>query len=229
MILMKSDVRNFPCKRGKVRDVYDIGNDRLVIVATDRISAFDWVFAKRHSYQQGIVFLTGLTKFWMTYICGLFSQRFASHFISDKQEDMPGEFGGKEFAGRTMLVRKCTPYPVECIVRGYLAGSGWTEYKQTGFVSGIRLPCGLQQSMPLCDPIFTPSTKAETGHDENITFDQMASIIAPMCPEPESGCTNVGMGRITASRLHQHSCYETHTGGVQVRLESWHHYCRHEV
>jgi phosphoribosylaminoimidazole-succinocarboxamide synthase len=175
--LLQSDVPGYPCRRGKVRDNYDLG-DRLVIVATDRISAFDWVLPTGIP-DKGRV-LTALTLFWLDYL-GV-----PNHLLSTDLNDMGPAFAARatDLAGRTMLVRKAAVVPVECVVRGYLAGSGWKEYQQalkagrpeSGKVCGVPLPPGLQQSQQLPEPIFTPSTKEESGHDQNISFDEMARI-----------------------------------------------------
>ncbi len=159
--------------RGKVRDVYEAGPDRLLVVASDRLSAFDVVM------EQGIPdkgrVLTQLSCFWFD----LMKDSVKSHFITSKVDEFPAEFAsyGDQLAGRSMLVLKAKPFPIECIVRGYLSGSGWKDYRKTGAVCGIRLPAGLQESSKIDPPIFTPSTKAETGHDENITWEQMVATI----------------------------------------------------
>jgi phosphoribosylaminoimidazole-succinocarboxamide synthase len=161
--------------RGKVRDIYDLG-DKLLIVATDRISAFDVVMANGIPYK-GIV-LTQISKFWFDFLGG----QVEHHLLSDKVSDLPKPFSNyhKQFKGRSMLVRKVQVLPIECVVRGYLAGSGWKEYQQNGIVCGVRLPAGLKQCQKLPEPIFTPATKAERGtHDENISFDEAARIVGP--------------------------------------------------
>jgi phosphoribosylaminoimidazole-succinocarboxamide synthase len=167
--LLQSQVPGFPCRRGKVRDVYDLG-DRLVIVATDRISAFDWVLPTGIP-DKGRV-LTGLTRFWLDFL-GV-----PNHFLSMGLADMGPAFAARagELAGRSMLVRKTQVVPIECVVRGYLAGSGWKEYRASRTVCGISLPAGLQESQQLPQAIFTPATKEESGHDENISFDRMVTI-----------------------------------------------------
>jgi phosphoribosylaminoimidazole-succinocarboxamide synthase len=164
--LRESHVPGYPCRRGKVRDVYDLG-DRLVLVATDRISAFDWVLPTPIP-DKGRV-LTGLTLFWLD-LLGV-----PNHLLSTDLAQMGPEFAARatELAGRTCLVRKARVVPIECVVRGYLAGSGWKEYRE-GRVCGLALPAGLRQSERLPEPIFTPATKEESGHDENITLAQMA-------------------------------------------------------
>jgi phosphoribosylaminoimidazole-succinocarboxamide synthase len=167
--LLQSQVPGFPCRRGKVRDVYDLG-DRLVIVATDRLSAFDWVLPSGIP-DKGRV-LTGMTRFWLEYL------RVPNHFISMDVKDMGPAFAAQaeRLAGRSMLVRKTEVVPIECVVRGYLAGSGWKEYGTSGKVCGIPLPPGLKQCQKLPEPIFTPATKAESGHDENISFERMSAV-----------------------------------------------------
>jgi phosphoribosylaminoimidazole-succinocarboxamide synthase len=170
--LLRSDVPGYPCRRGKVRDVYDLG-DRLVIVATDRISAFDWVLPTGIP-DKGRV-LTALTLFWLDYL-GV-----PNHLLSTDLSAMGSAFAQRaaELRGRTCLVRKASVVPIECVVRGYLAGSGWKEYIGHGTVCGIALPAGLAQSARLAEPIFTPATKEESGHDQNISFDEMAQRIGP--------------------------------------------------
>jgi len=169
MPLLQSEVPSYPCRRGKVRDIYDLG-DRLVIVATDRISAFDWVLPTAIP-DKGRV-LTGLTLFWLKYL------NVPNHFLTADPREMPVAFAAQAdvLAGRSMLVRKTEVVPVECVVRGYLAGSGWKEYRRDQTVCGIRLPAELQESQQLPEPIFTPATKEESGHDINISFEQMVTI-----------------------------------------------------
>ena len=162
-----------PRHQGKVRDIYDLG-DRLLLVATDRISAFDVVMADPIPDKGRI--LTQIAAFWFR----LLSDIIPHHLISLDVRDFPPPCQAyrEALAGRTMLVRKTRPLPVECIVRGYLAGSGWADYQKTGAVCGIALPPGLKESDRLPEPIFTPSTKAELGtHDENITFEEAVARI----------------------------------------------------
>jgi len=156
------EIRKF--RSGKVRDVYDLG-DKLLIVATDRLSAFDVVLPDPIP-DKGKV-LTQLSAFWF----GRFESTVANHMVTIDPAQFPAELKPyrKTLAGRAMLVYKAEPLPVECIVRGYLSGSAWKDYVRTGAVCGIRLPEGLKESARLEQPIFTPSTKAEAGHDENIT------------------------------------------------------------
>jgi phosphoribosylaminoimidazole-succinocarboxamide synthase len=168
--LSRSDIPGYPCRRGKVRDVYDLG-DRLVIVATDRISSFDWVLPTAIP-DKGRV-LTALTLFWLDFL------RVPNHFLSTDLTEMGPVFAERaaDLAGRTCLVREASVVPIECVVRGYLAGSGWKEYQQHGTVCGIPLRPGFAQSARLVEPIFTPATKAESGHDQNISFARMADRI----------------------------------------------------
>ncbi|MFA4902956.1 MAG: phosphoribosylaminoimidazolesuccinocarboxamide synthase [Desulfobaccales bacterium] len=162
-----------PRHQGKVRDIYDLG-DKLLLVATDRMSAFDVVMNEPIPDKGRI--LTQLSAFWFKHLADLTP----NHVISLEVADFPPACQPfrEILQGRTMLVRKCRPLPVECIVRGYLSGSGWAEYKQTGAIGGLALPTGLVESQKLPEPIFTPSTKAELGtHDENISFATMADKI----------------------------------------------------
>ena len=159
--------------RGKVRDIYDLG-DKLLIVATDRISAFDVVMGNGIPYK-GIV-LTQISRFWFDFL----SADVEHHLISDDVASFPKPFCdySEQLAGRSMLVKKGEVLPVECVVRGYLAGSGWREYQHSGTVCGQKLPSGLKQCQKLPELIFTPATKAERGtHDENISFEQCADIV----------------------------------------------------
>jgi len=161
-----------PCRRGKVRDVYDLG-DSLLIVATDRISAFDVVLPNGIPDKGKI--LTQLSAFWFRLVEDLTP----THVLTVDLDAMPASVRRHRdiLAGRSMLVRKCRPHPVESIVRGYLAGSGYKDYRKTGAVCGVPLPEGLQLGSKLPHPIFTPSTKAETGHDENISFEAMRRLL----------------------------------------------------
>lgn len=156
--------------RGKVRDIYEF-DDRLLIVATDRLSAFDVVLPTPIP-DKGRV-LTQLSVFWFDQLKGLVP----NHVLSAKEFTGPLEPYRQQLAGRSMLVRRTDPLPIECVVRGYLSGSGWKDYKATGAVCGIKLPAGLRESDQLPEPIFTPATKATTGHDENISFDQAAQLV----------------------------------------------------
>jgi len=160
-------------RRGKVRDVYEIDEERLLIVATDRISAFDSV-SPTPVERKGEV-LTALSRFWF----GRLAHVVPNHLITTNIDEMPDVVRGHagELRGRSMLVRRTEVFPVECVVRGYLSGSGWKDYQRTGQVCGHQLPAGLRDSEQLAAPIFTPATKAETTHDENISEPQMASIV----------------------------------------------------
>jgi phosphoribosylaminoimidazole-succinocarboxamide synthase len=173
---LQSHVEGVPCRRGKVRDVYDLG-DRLVIVATDRISAFDWVLPTGIPDKGRI--LTQLTDFWLDFL------RVPNHFLGDDPRAMGAAFAAQAdvLRGRAMLVRKTAVVPIECVVRGYLAGSGWKEYRQSGRVCGVALPPGLQEGQHLPEPIFTPATKEESGHDVNITVGQMAHHVGTAATE----------------------------------------------
>jgi phosphoribosylaminoimidazole-succinocarboxamide synthase len=155
--------------RGKVRDVYEVDAERLLIVATDRLSAFDVVMAQAIP-DKGRV-LNQLSRFWFDFLKDVVP----THFITAEVADYPEPFQAyrEQLEGRSMLVKRARPFPVECIVRGYLSGSGWKDYQRTGAVCGVRLPAGLAESAPLEPPIFTPSTKATEGHDENITQEQV--------------------------------------------------------
>lgn len=157
-------------RKGKVRDLYDFG-DRLLLIATDRISAFDWILPNGIP-DKGRV-LTQISNFWFQRV-GV-----PHHLLSTNLDDVPLPTGTDRsvLAGRSMICRKTNVVPIECVVRGYLAGSGWKEYRQNRSVCGVELPAGLVESSPLPDPIFTPATKAESGHDENISFGRMADII----------------------------------------------------
>jgi phosphoribosylaminoimidazole-succinocarboxamide synthase len=166
--MLQSNIFAYRRRQGKVRDVYDLG-DKLMIVATDRISAFDWVLPTPIP-DKGRV-LTALTLFWLRWL------KVPNHLLSADQKDFPAEFRSPDFAGRSMLVRKTQVVPIECVVRGYLVGSGWKDYCKTGAVCGIKLPANLRECDQLPEPIFTPSTKAETGHDENISFEQMVKTV----------------------------------------------------
>ena len=172
MALLETSLPGLPKRRGKVRDVYDLGDDRLLIVATDRISAFDWVMPNGIP-DKGRV-LTALSAFWFGRLKG--HHHFISTNLADSGLTLPHETR-KALEGRSMIVRKAEVVPFECVVRGYLSGSGWKEYRTTGMVCGERLPAGLVESSRLDRPIFTPATKAESGHDENVQFAQMAEAV----------------------------------------------------
>jgi len=159
-------------KRGKVRDVYDLG-DRLLIVATDRLSAFDVVLPQPIP-DKGKV-LTQISNFWFDKTRDIIE----NHILTISVDNYPPECESykEQLAGRSVIVKKTSPLPIECVARGYLAGSGWLEYRSSGSVCGIHLPHGLSESSRLPEPIFTPATKAEVGHDENISFDRTVSLV----------------------------------------------------
>lgn len=160
-----------PVKEGKVREIYDIG-DSLILVASDRISAFD-VILKNLIVGKGEV-LTKMSKFWFD----LTKDIVPNHMLSVDTKDMPEFFQNENFEGKSMMCKKLNMLPVECIVRGYITGSGWSSYQKTGEVCGIKLEEGLKESQKLSEPIYTPSTKAEIGdHDENISFEQSIDVI----------------------------------------------------
>lgn len=158
---------------GKVRDVYDINDQQLLFIASDRISAFDYVLATGIPHKGRV--LNQISLFWFDYLADIVP----NHLITADVERYPA--AARKYAdqlrGRSMLVHRAEMFPVECVVRGYISGSAWKEYKATGKVSGITLPAGLKESDAFPEPIFTPSTKATTGHDENISFDQMCEIV----------------------------------------------------
>lgn len=165
-----------PVKEGKVREIYDIG-DSLILVATDRISCFD-VILHNTVTKKGTV-LTQMSKFWFD----MTSDIVPNHMISTDVNDMPEFFRQPQFDGNSMMVKKLTMLPVECIVRGYITGSGWASYQKDGTVCGIKLPEGLKESEKLPEPIYTPSTKAEIGdHDENISFEQSVDYLEARFP-----------------------------------------------
>ena len=171
--VLQTNIEGMEPSRGKVRDIYDLG-DKLIIIATDRLSAFDVVMANGIPYK-GIV-LTQISRFWFDFLSGDVEH----HLISDEMASFPEPFCNHpdQLTGRTMLVKKGEVLPIECVVRGYLAGSGWAEYRQSQTVCGQKLPDGLKQCEKLPELIFTPATKAERGeHDENISFERSAEII----------------------------------------------------
>jgi len=188
-----------PNRRGKVRDIFDL-DDKLLIVATDRISAYDWVLPNGIP-DKGRV-LTALSLFWFERTADIVG----NHLLASNVEEFglelePGET--EVLRGRSMLVRKADVYPIECVIRGYLSGSGWREYRDTGKVCGIELPAGLVESDRLPQHIFTPATKAESGHDINISFDEAAKII--------------GRDEATALRDASHALFERGSSWVEER------------
>jgi phosphoribosylaminoimidazole-succinocarboxamide synthase len=168
--LLETSIPGWPVRRGKVRDVYDLG-DRLLLVATDRISAFDWVLPTGIPDKGRVLTQTSL--FWLE----LLGEQ--NHLLTADvaKFGLPSGVNPEPLAGRSMLVRKTQVVPIECVVRGYLSGSGWKEYRQMGEVCGVRLPTGLVESDRLPEPIFTPATKEESGHDINISFARMRELV----------------------------------------------------
>ncbi len=168
--LLTTTIGNYAKRSGKVRDIYDLP-DQLLIVATDRISAYDVVMPNGIP-DKGRV-LTQISAFWFRLLAGLTPH----HLLSTALKDLPEDCRSDELDGRFMLCKRCEVVPVECVVRGYLAGSGWREYQDGQAVCGIELPAGLKQCDELPEPIFTPATKAETGHDENISFERACELV----------------------------------------------------
>jgi phosphoribosylaminoimidazole-succinocarboxamide synthase len=165
-----------PFKEGKVREVYDIG-DSLIITATDRISAFDHILKNKVTKKGAI--LTQMSKFWFEYTKDIVP----NHMISIDTNDMPDFFQQKKYEGNSMMCKKLRMLPIECIVRGYITGSGWESYKKCGIVCGIKLKDGLVESDKLPEPIYTPSTKADLGeHDENISYEKSIDVIEKLYP-----------------------------------------------
>ena len=199
-VLLQSSLPGIPARRGKVRDVYDFG-DRLLFVASDRISAFDHILPNGIP-RKGEV-LTRLSQFWFSLLS------VPHHFLTNDVTTLPLPAGADvaSLTGRSMVVMKTEVVPVECVVRGYLAGSGWKEYRQSGTVCGIKLPAGLKESSRLPEPVFTPATKADSGHDENISFDQM--------------CNDVGTDLSTRLRdislqVYSEGCAHANTKGIII-------------
>ncbi|HUU60462.1 MAG TPA: phosphoribosylaminoimidazolesuccinocarboxamide synthase [Phycisphaerae bacterium] len=185
--LLTTSIGTYPKRSGKVRDIYELP-DRLLIVASDRISAYDVVLPNGIP-DKGRV-LTQISVFWFK----LLADMTPNHLISASMKDLPADVRSEEIDGRFMLCRKANVVPIECVVRGYLAGSAWREYKESGRICGIDLPPKLKRSARLPEPIFTPATKAESGHDENITF--------------EAACEKVGAEVMTQLRDLSLAVYE---------------------
>jgi phosphoribosylaminoimidazole-succinocarboxamide synthase len=189
-------------KRGKVRDVYAVDDERLLIVATDRISAFDCILPTAIPHKGEV--LTSLSKFWFEKLAHIVP----NHLITIEPEQMPETVQqAKEVNGRSMLVRRTDVFPVECVVRGYLVGSGWKDYLRTGEVCGHKLPEDLLESAELPEPIFTPSTKAEEGHDENITEEQVSTML---------GAATANYLRETSLRLYNEARSYARTRGIII-------------
>jgi phosphoribosylaminoimidazole-succinocarboxamide synthase len=199
--LLETRIPSLPLwRRGKVRDVYDLG-DRLLMVATDRLSAFDVVLPTGIP-GKGVV-LTQLSLFWFR----LLRDVVGHHVLTAEVEGYGAGLApyGPQLEGRSMLVLKTEPLPVECVVRGYLTGSGWKDYRSTGSVCGIPLPAGLKESERLDPPIFTPATKAQTGHDENISFAVMETIV---------GAARAREAREASLALYRRACVHAEARGI---------------
>ena len=198
--MLQSSLPGISVRHGKVRDVYDFG-DRLLFVASDRISAFDYILPNGIP-RKGEV-LTRLSRFWFSRLT------VRNHLITNDVTSLPLPVGVdvQSLAGRSMVVIKTAVVPVECVVRGYLAGSGWKEYLQSGTVCGIQLPVGLKESSRLPEPIFTPANKAESGHDENISFEQMCEIV---------GTELAGRLRDISLQAYSEGCAHAITKGIIV-------------
>lgn len=169
---------------GKVRDIYEVDEKSMMIVVSDRISAFDFIMP------QGVpgkgIILNQISKFWFDYVADIIP----NHVISTNIEDFPEEFQKEEFRGRSMWVKKLKMLPVECIVRGYITGSGWKDYNKTGEICGIKLPSGMKESEKFEEPLFTPSTKADLGdHDENISFEKTKELLGDALAEKVKSAT----------------------------------------
>ena len=171
-VVLETHLPGLPVRRGKVRDIYDLG-DHLLLISTDRVSAFDWVLPTGIP-DKGRV-LTQIAAYWFAIL--EVPHHLVSIDIDRISPYLPKDTDRGLLSGRSSLVRKAEVVPIECVVRGYLAGSGWKEYQKTGTVCGIQLPDALTESAQLSEPIFTPATKAETGHDENISFDRAAELV----------------------------------------------------
>ena len=169
--LLTTDIPGYPRRSGKVRDIYELPGERILLVATDRISAFDVVMANGIP-DKGRV-LTQISLFWF----GLLADVAPNHVLSSSLKELPEDIRDASLDGRFLLCRKAKVVPIECVVRGYLAGSGWEEYSQSGTVCGLRLPEGLVQCAKLEQPIFTPTTKADVGHDERLSFEQVCGKV----------------------------------------------------
>jgi len=169
-VLLKTDCPDLKLfRRGKVRDVYDL-NEKLLVVSTDRISCFDVILQNGIPYKGAV--LTALSEFWFEFLTTVTE----NHFLTNALPDSCRRYA-PQLANRSMIVKKTKPFPVECVVRGYLSGSGWKEYQKKKSVCGIDLPSGLQESQQLPEIIFTPSTKEEVGHDQNVSMEYIQNLI----------------------------------------------------
>jgi phosphoribosylaminoimidazole-succinocarboxamide synthase len=203
LTLFESSLRSLPLlARGKVRDNYAVGNDRLLMVASDRLSAFDVVMGEPIPGKGEL--LTRMALFWFARLAHVVP----NHLTGDDPESVVAPDERAQVRGRAMLVRRLKPLPVEAVVRGYLAGSGWKEYQADGRVCGVKLPAGLHNAARLPQPIFTPATKAEMGeHDENISFDRMAQIV---------GAELAGRVREVSIRLYEEAATFARTRGIII-------------
>ncbi|MFL5602386.1 MAG: phosphoribosylaminoimidazolesuccinocarboxamide synthase [Gemmatimonadaceae bacterium] len=182
MLMQSSALPLTPFRRGKVRDVYEVDGQRLLIVATDRVSAFDVVMAETIPHKGAV--LTQITAWWLRQLEKRVEHHMLSANIHEIVREVPQLRGYEdELAGRTMLSRRTTVFPIECVVRGYLSGSAWKEYRERGTLAGESLPAGLREADRLDPPLFSPATKADEGHDENITIRRMHSIVGPVAGE----------------------------------------------
>src|ERR1700726_1225948 len=175
-VLLQTDIPDLPLyASGKVRDVYKVGDQQLLFIATDRISAFDYILASGIPHKGQV--LSQISLFWFDYLADIVP----NHLVTADVDQYPSAVRkyADQLRGRSMLVERAEMFPVECVVRGYISGSAWKEYKATGRVCGIDLPKGLRESDRLPEPIFTPSTKATSGHDENISFADMSKLVGP--------------------------------------------------
>jgi len=168
----------FPLKQGKVRDIYDLGNE-LLIIASDRISAFDYIL--RDEIPDKGKILNQISAYWFDHTASIIPNHIISTEVKDFPKDIQDAFD--DLDKRSMLVKKAEKFPIECIVRGYITGSGWKDYKKSGKVCGIKLPDDLKESEKLPEPLFTPSTKAEEGHDENISYEEIKRVVDPLLAE----------------------------------------------
>ena len=176
MLMEASALPLEPFRRGKVRDVYIVDDERLLLVATDRVSAFDVVMAETIPHKGAV--LTQITSWWLTMLAPRVNHHMISADASEIAREVPRLRGHEsEIAGRAMLCRRATVFPIECVVRGYLSGSAWKEYRDKGTLAGEPLAKGLRESERLDPPVFSPATKADEGHDENITIDRMRSLV----------------------------------------------------
>jgi phosphoribosylaminoimidazole-succinocarboxamide synthase len=176
LLMTESDLPLERIARGKVRDVYEVEGDRLLLVATDRVSAYDVVMAEPIPMKGAV--LTQVSAWWFRQLEGVLEHHMISADGDEIIAQVPALAGHRQaIAGRTMLCRRGTVFPIECVIRGYLSGSAWREYSKTGTLAGEKLPAGLQESSRLDPPIFSPATKAESGHDENITVGRMREVL----------------------------------------------------